>query len=309
MQRCGHHVSDASHARRPDPVGILAGWGDYPLLLARRLRTRGRVVVGLGLRDHADPELARCCDHFYWIGIGSFGRAVRLLARHGVREALLAGKLRKVEFFRPGVWWRHRPDGKFLLRFGALLFSRTRDRKDDTLLGAVVSAFAREGVTIVPPTDLVPELLAPVGLWTRRAPTRYQQQDILFGWELAREMGRLDVGQTVVVKGRATLCVEAIEGTDACIARAGELCPSGGFTVVKVAKPQQDMRFDVPTVGRHTIRRLIQAGAGCLAIEAGRTIFLDRDEVVQLADRHGLVIVSLERPEQLFEHLPRRQAA
>ncbi len=307
-----HPVSSPSPSppqQQAAPIGLLAGWGDYPLLLARRLRRGGRVVVGLGLRDHADPQLAACCDHFYWIGIGSFGRAVRLFRRHGVREALLAGKLRKVEFFRPGVWWHHRPDGRFLLRFGPLLFSRSRDRKDDTLLGAVVEAFAREGVTIVPPTDLLPELLAPPGLWTRRAPSPYEQQDILFGWELAREMGRLDVGQTVVVKGRATLCVEAIEGTDAAIARAGQLCPKGGFTVVKVAKPQQDMRFDVPTVGRHTVQGLIRAGASCLAIEAGKTIFLDRQEVVELADRHRLAIVSLEHPQQVFEALPRLRAA
>ena len=266
-------------------------------------------MVALALRDHAQEGLARVADRFTWIGLGSFGKAVRYLRRHGVRRAVLLGKLHKTEFFRPGVWWRHRPDWKFLWRFGPLLFSLTKDRKDDTLLGAVVEAFAQEGVQIVPPSDLLPELLAPPGVWTRRFPSPYQQQDILFGWKLAREMGRLDVGQTVAVKGRAVIAVEAIEGTDACIARAGQLCPSGGFTVVKVAKPQQDMRFDVPTIGRHTLEQLIKAGAGCLAIEAGRTVFLDREYVVQMADRHGLVIVSLHRAEEVLGPLTRAQAA
>jgi hypothetical protein len=149
---------------------------------------------------------------------------------------------------------------------------------------------------MAPATDFAPELLAQAGQFTRRGPTAAQQQDIAFGWELAKEIGRLDIGQSVAVKGRAVIAVEAVEGTDACIRRAGELCPQGGFTVVKVAKPQQDMRFDVPTIGIGTIESLATAGASVLAIEAGKTIVVDQAEVVAVADKHGLVIVAVERP-------------
>jgi DUF1009 family protein len=145
---------------------------------------------------------------------------------------------------------------------------------------------------MAPATDFAPELLAKAGQLTRRGPTASQLQDIAFGWNLAKEIGRLDIGQSVAVKGRAVIAVEAVEGTDACIRRAGELCPQGGFTVVKVAKPQQDMRFDVPTIGIGTIENLAAAGASVLAIEAGKTIVVDQAEVVALADRHGLAIVA-----------------
>ena len=146
---------------------------------------------------------------------------------------------------------------------------------------------------MLPATDFAPQLLVPAGQLTRRGPTAAQRQDIEFGWRLAKEMGRLDIGQSVAVQGQAIIAVEAVEGTDACIRRAGELCPQGGFTVVKVAKPHQDMRFDVPTIGVGTIESLIAAGAGALAIEAGKTIVVDRAQAVALADRHGLAIVAL----------------
>jgi hypothetical protein len=149
---------------------------------------------------------------------------------------------------------------------------------------------------MAPATDFAPELLAPPGQLTRRGPTASEQRDIEFGWSLAKEMGRLDIGQSVAVKGRAVIAVEALEGTDACIRRSGDLCPQGGFTVVKVAKPQQDMRFDVPTIGIGTIESLIAAKASLLAIEAEKTIIVDQPQVLALANRHGLSIVSLQMP-------------
>src|SRR5262249_5998227 len=147
-----------------------------------------------------------------------------------------------------------------------------KKRNDDALLTAVVETFEQAGIQMAPATDLAPELLAPPGKLTRRAPTDREERDIDFGWLLAKELGRLDIGQSVAVKGCAAIAVEAIEGTDACIRRAGELCEQGGFTVVKVAKPQQDMRFDVPTIGLGTIESMIAAGAKVLAIEARKTI-------------------------------------
>jgi DUF1009 family protein len=185
------------------------------------------------------------------------------------------------------------PDWQFLRTFFPHFIAQTKDRKDDTMLGTVVDAFARHGITFSPATDFAPELLARHGHLSGRPLTYGQRRDVEFGWELAMEMGRLDVGQSVAVKGRAVLAVEAVEGTDECIRRAGQLCPAGGFTVVKVAKPQQDMRFDVPTIGLGTLRTMRDAGAAVLAVQAEKTIFLDRDEVLRFARQHRITLVAL----------------
>jgi DUF1009 family protein len=169
-----------------------------------------------------------------------------------------------------------------------------RDNKDDTLLLSVIAEFEREGLRFGSALDYCPELLVRAGQLTRRGLSAVEEKDIAFGWELAKEMGRLDVGQSVAVRGRAVLAVEAIEGTDQAIARAGLLARKGEFVVVKVAKPQQDMRFDVPTVGCATIETMRQAGARVLAIEAGKTILLDESETIALADRYGICIMAIE---------------
>jgi DUF1009 family protein len=167
------------------------------------------------------------------------------------------------------------------------------DNRDDSLLLGVIAEFERDGMIFASALDFCPELLVKEGVLTRRAPTPAERRDIEFGWTLAKEMGRLDVGQSVAVKEKAALAVEAIEGTDRCIERAGQFCRAGGWTLVKVAKPQQDMRFDVPTIGVTTIENLHKARARVLAIEADKTILLDQDQVVALADRYGLSIVAL----------------
>src|SRR5262245_37385215 len=177
--------------------------------------------------------------------------------------------------------------------FRMFLCRKCRYNKDDTLLLALIEAFAQQGLTFTSALDLCPELLVKPGVLTRRPPSPAELADIHFGWELAKEMGRLDVGQSVAVKDRAVLAVEAIEGTDRAILRAGEWCRVGGFTVVKVAKPQQDMRFDVPTVGTTTIQMMHQAKARVLAIEADKTIFLDQADTLALADQLGITIVAL----------------
>jgi hypothetical protein len=171
------------------------------------------------------------------------------------------------------------------------------DNRDDSLLLSVIAEFERDGMEFASALDFCPELLVKEGILTRRRPTASERADIEFGWSMAKEMGRLDVGQSVAVKEKATLAVEAIEGTDRCIDRAGQLCRAGGWTLVKVAKPQQDMRFDVPTIGVTTIENLSKAGARVLAIEAGKTILLDEADVVALADRHGLSIVAIDASE------------
>jgi DUF1009 family protein len=184
------------------------------------------------------------------------------------------------------------PDWTGLATFWPHFVSRRRDNRDDSLLGAIAATFDAAGVAICPATDFAPNLLAADGAIAGPAPTRQQLADVAFGWRLAKELGRLDIGQTVVVKDRAPLALEAIEGTDECIRRAGRLCPTGGMTVVKVAKPQQDLRFDMPTIGAGTLESLAAAGATVLAIEAGRTILIDEPELAATAQRLGICVVS-----------------
>jgi DUF1009 family protein len=207
----------------------------------------------------------------------------------------MAGKFHKVLLYQPRLWWRHLPDWTFLRTFYQYFITHSRDNKDDTLLGALADAFAAEGIMFHPATDFAPELLVKPGQIAGRPPSSAQQKDIEFGWEVAKLMGGLDIGQSVCVKDRAVLAVEAIEGTDACILRAGELCKKGGFTIVKVAKPQQDMRFDVPTIGVRTLRTMVSAGARVLAVEGGRTILLDDEEFRQYASYHRLTVVALDK--------------
>jgi len=273
---------------RQEPVGLLAGDGRFPFVFADKARSLGMLVVCVGIRHAAEPELARHVDRFYWTGIARLGRAVRCFRKEGVRRLVMAGKVQKTVIH--GRWWLWRlwPDWWTLRAW----FRRRKDNRDDTLLLSLIDEFAAENLKFESALDLCPELLVNAGILTRKSPTSREETDIAFGWELAREMGRLDVGQSVAVKNRSVLAVEAIEGTDRAIARAGELCSAGGFVVVKVAKPQQDMRFDVPTVGCATIESLHKAGGKVLAIEAGKTILIASPQTIAFANRYGLCIVA-----------------
>jgi DUF1009 family protein len=274
-------------------VGLLAAWGRFPVLVAEALRRQNYHVSCAAVADLADPELANICQDFQWTGWGSLGAAIKFYRRCGVEQATMAGKFHKSLIYQPRLWMKHFPDWKFVRTFYHFFITHKKDNKDDTLLTALVDAFAADGITFHPATDFAPELLVKPGQVAGRPPSAAQQLDIEFGWDIAKQMGRLDIGQSICVKDRAVLAVEAIEGTDACILRAGELCKKGDFTIVKVAKPQQDMRFDVPTVGVRTLRTMVAAGARTLAIEGGRTILLDDEEFRQFADYHKLCIVAL----------------
>ena len=273
----------------PRPVGLLAGSGRFPILFAEKARQLGLPVVCVGIRGEAPPELAGLVDRFDWAGVAKLGRMIRLFKRAGVGHIVMAGKIEKKQMHLPLRILRFLPDWRGL-RFW---FKRSRkDNKDDSLLLGIIDEFAADGMAFASALDFCPELLVREGVLTKRGLSAAEAQDVAFGWHLAREMGRLDVGQSVAVRERAVLAVEAIEGTDRNIRRAGELCPRGGFVVVKVAKPQQDMRFDVPTVGEATIETLHQAGGRVLAIEAGKTILLDEPATIALADRYGITIVA-----------------
>jgi len=273
---------------RKAPVGLIAGAGRFPIVFAEKARELGVPVIGLGVAGMAEKELIPLCTEFHWVRRLSLGFVVKKLQKAGATNWTMAGKYHKWILMQPWMWWRLLPDRRVF----HFLFRRTLDNKDDTLLLALIAEMERDGLHCVSALDILPELLVPEGCLTKRQPTEAEWNDIRFGWTLAKEMGRLDIGQSVMIRHRACIAVEAIEGTDACILRAGELCKRAGFTVVKVAKPKQDMRFDVPTVGLSTIEYMHSAGAKCLAIEAGQTIVLDQAEVVALANKYGMAVVA-----------------
>lgn len=280
--------------QRSRKVGLLAGSGRFPIVFAEAARRQGFDVCGVGVLGMASEELAEVCHSFSLAPLARFGRAMRLFHRAGVEQVVMAGKIEKTVLFRPYLFWRLLPDWRTLHMWFRYA---TCNKKDDTLLLAVIREFERDGLTFHSALDYCPELLVKHGFLTRRKPSPAQWKDIFFGWELAKEMGRLDIGQSVMIKDTAVLAVEAIEGTDNCIRRAGDLCRRGGFVIVKVAKPQQDMRFDVPTIGLQTIRTMRESGAKVLALESDMTIVLDREEVVRAADQLGIAIVALNAQE------------
>lgn len=272
-----------------EPVGLVACAGRFPVAFAEKARACGVPVVCVGVAGMADPALKTLCAEYHTLRTASLGFLIRTLRRAGVRRWTMAGKFPKHILFRPRMLLRLLPDWR-MLRFW--FFRRRRANNDDALLLGLIDEFRAHGLDCVSALDLCPELLVREGTLTRRSPTAAEEQDIAVGWALAREMGRLDVGQSVMIRGRAVLAVEAIEGTDRAIGRAGELCGRSGFVVVKVAKPEQDRRFDVPTVGVQTIESMRAAGGRVLAVEAGRTILIDEAETVARADRYGISIVA-----------------
>ena len=271
-------------------IGLLAGSGRFPILFAEAARRQGLQIACVGIRYEASEALRGLCESFQLIGVSKLGAMIRAFRRQGVKKIVMSGKITKSVIYTPWRFVQLCPDARMLH-----MWYRTcrADKRDDSILLSVIAEFERDGMTFASALEYCPELLVSAGILTRRRPTVAELKDIDFGWEMAREMGRLDVGQSVAVKERAVLAVEAIEGTDQCIARAGQLCRAGGWTLVKVAKPQQDMRFDVPTIGTSTIENLHKAGARVLAIEAGKTIVIDQSDVVALANRYRLTIVSL----------------
>jgi DUF1009 family protein len=279
---------------KPRHVGLLAGAGRFPIAFAEAARAQGHKVSGLGIANLFDEKLASVCHEFDTVPLGKLGKAIRHFRRSDAEHVVMAGKIHKTVLFHPFRLFRLLPDWRAL----HMWFRYAREnRADDTLLLAVIREFARDNVHFASALDYCPELLVDHGFLTRRKPSSSQWDDIHFGWDMAKAMGKLDVGQTVCINDSAVIAVEAIEGTDECIRRAGQLCRRGGFTVVKVAKPQQDMRFDVPTIGIETIQTMHEAGARVLAVESDMTILLDQTEVTALADKFGITIVAMNADE------------
>jgi len=279
--------------RKGDTIGLLAGWGQFPFTFARNARAQGYRVACVGIRGAAEADLIPEVDHFAWTGVAQLGRMIRLFHSFGVRRLVMAGKVFKANLiYAPWRLVSLLPDWR-MIRFW---YGKNKaDNRDDSILLGVIDEFRKDGMDFFSALDFCPELLVKRGILTHRGLSRAEELDIDFGWNLAKEMGRLDVGQSVAIKDKCVIAVEAVEGTDEAILRAGQLCRKGGFTLVKVAKPQQDMRFDVPTVGIRTIQNLHRAGGRVLAIEAEKTIFLDGPETISLANRLGISIVAMDR--------------
>jgi DUF1009 family protein len=274
-----------------DKLGLIAGNGKFPLLVLDAARARGEQVVVAAIKEETFPEVERHgAAAVHWMSLGELGTLIDTFKREGVTRAVMAGQVKHKQIFSS-----IRPDW----RMAKLLFS-LRARNTDALIGAVARVLAEEGITLMDSTAYLEPLLARSGVLTRRAPTPEEQRDIAYGRQVARHLAQYDIGQTVVVAEAACVAVEAMEGTDATIQRAGEIMASlagasalaRNLTVVKVAKPDQDMRFDVPVIGTDTIETMRRAGATCLALDAGKCLLLDGDAVVHAADQAQIAIVA-----------------
>jgi len=275
----GAQVPDA----RAEWIGLIAGNGRFPLLFAENARRLGYRVSAVALIGEADPALERVVDRIHWVALGQLGRLIKSFKHDGVRQAVMVGGVKKTHLFS---------DVKPDLRSLALL-RRVTVPKDDALLRAIAAELEGEGIRIRESTFGLEGLLVEDGTLTRRGPTRKEWRDVEFGWEMAGAVGRLDIGQCVVVKDRVVVAVEAVEGSDEAIRRGGKLARAGAV-VVKRFKPQQDRRFDLPAVGPGTIRAMIESGAAVLAIEAGKAVFLDREETIEAANQAGIAIVGIQ---------------
>jgi hypothetical protein len=264
-------------------LGLIAGKGRFPFLVTEEAKREGYRVVCCGIAQEAEAGLQEAADAYQEIKLGELKRLRDFFKREGVSEAIMAGKVEKVRIFQGQV----RPDLEM-----AKVLLRTRDFKDDSLLGAIANYLSSQGIELQDSTRFLKRSLPGPGVLGKERPSKEVREELNFGWEIAKRLAALDIGQTVVVKRKAVLALEAIEGTDETILRGGRL-GQGGVTVVKVAKPNQDFRFDVPAVGLGTLERLREAKARALGFEAGKTLFVDRDQVVKLADRSGIALVGL----------------
>lgn len=263
-------------------IGLVAGSGQFPHLFVKGAKGAGYKVVVIGIKGHTDTSLVKETDNFHWIKLGEFTRLLNIFRKEEIREAVMAGKIPQ----------------KVVLRDLSLdplafrLYRTLKDKQPGAILGAIVEEMEKRGIRLLDSVTFLSSFLPDKGVLTMRAPTRDENMDIEYGTKIAREIARLDVGQTVVVKDKAVLAVEAIEGTDEAIRRAGRFS-SKGLVVVKVARPNQDMRFDIPVIGPDTVKTMKEIGATTLAIESKKTLLLDREEIIRLADSSSISIVAI----------------
>jgi UDP-2,3-diacylglucosamine hydrolase len=286
----------------PQRIGLIAGNGKFPFLVLDAARSRGMQVIVAAIKEETFPEIEHHgAAAVHWLSLGELSRLIETLKSEGVTQVIMAGQVKHKQIFSS-----IKPDW----RLAKLLLSLTT-RNTDSLIGAIGKVLADEGITLMNSTELLEPMLAAEGVLTQRGPTDSEQTNITYGRAVAHHLSRFDIGQTVVIAEAACVAVEAMEGTDATILRAGEITksPSLGIepstlsralTVVKVAKPNQDMRFDVPVIGLKTIEIMKQAGASCVALDAGRCLLLDKEALITAANEAGICIVS----EMPVSHIP-----
>jgi len=260
--------------------GLIAGNGDFPFLVLEGARSRGIEMAVIAIREEASPALEKTAKRLHWVSLGELSRAIELMHQEGVKRAVMAGQVKHNKIFSS-----IRPDW----RLAKLLFSLNA-KNTDALIGAIARVLQDEGIELVDSTAFLGALLPKTGVLTKHAPDESEAADIAYGREIARQIAALDLGQTVVIRDRACVAIEAMEGTDETIERAGRIAGGRRLVVVKVSKPKQDMRFDVPVVGKRTIEVMKSANATALAIDAGRTLLFERDALIQAADEAGIAI-------------------
>ncbi|MCX5696012.1 MAG: UDP-2,3-diacylglucosamine diphosphatase LpxI [Candidatus Omnitrophica bacterium] len=264
-------------------IGLIAGNRKFPLLFCEAARLKGYSVVAVAIKGDTCPRIKKLADKTYWLKLSEFNRMFEIFRSEGLNKVVMAGQVSPARLFSQEV--------KKSEDIQQMLLS-IRNKKADTIFGAIADKLTAAGLELLDSSIFIQDLLVKKGLLTRRQPDPLVWEDINFGFELAKQVSALDIGQTVAVKEKAIVAVEALEGTDNLIKRAGKIA-RGGITVIKVAKPKQDMRFDIPVIGLKTIQSLIKAGAKCLAVEADKTLFIDRDAAIKLADRKGISIVGV----------------
>jgi len=262
-------------------LGLIAGNGKFPFLVLEGAKRAGTSVAVAAIREETDPAIERAADSMVWVGIGQLGKMLRFFKNEGVDKAIMAGQVKHVQIFSRAV-----PDVRMLK-----MLLRLPRRNTDALIGAVADELASEGIELIDSTFFLKDQLPHTGTLTRREPDERERADIEYGLEIARAIAGMDLGQTIVIRDRACVAIEAMEGTDAVIHRAGDLV-RGRLTVVKIAKPDQDMRFDVPVVGVPTIQSMKESGASCLCLSAEKTLMFDHAEMIALANKNKIAIVA-----------------
>ncbi len=263
-------------------IGLISGGGKFPVIFSEAAQREGFEIIAIAHKGETAPELGGVVDKIFWLKLGQLGKIIEIFKQEGVSDVVMAGGIDKKNIYRK-VW----PDMKAIS-----VWSKLKNRLDDGILRALAGVLEEEGITVRESTLFLQSLLAPKGILTRRKPTEDEMKDVEFGWKVAKEIGQLDIGQCVVVKDLVILAIEAIEGTDETIRRGGRLANKGAV-VVKVLKPKQDLRFDLPAVGLQTILTMKEVGASCLAIESEKVIIFDREGMIKEADRKRLAIVAL----------------
>jgi DUF1009 family protein len=276
------------------PLGIIAGQGQLPVLIARGMKRAGYRVCCVGLRGHFDPELPALCDSFQSAGVARMGRWIRLLKRQQVHQAVMVGTVSKARMHDPWKLLKHFANLIPDMRAVRLWYRQLRhDRRNAVLLAAVADELARSGITLIDSTMHIPDHMATPGVMGNVTPSAQQQADIDFGWPLITQAVELDIGQSMAVRDRDVIAVEAVEGTDAMIARAGQLCKAKGWTLLKTAKREHDMRADVPVIGVKTIEHITACGGRCIALGVGSVILIDKPAVLAAADKAGVAVVGV----------------